>query len=67
MFLDTNVLFSGLFGTGLCARLLDMLVLTGQTLVIGEPVLAEFTRIAREKFQVPEVYERLQAIIDHLL
>lgn len=54
VFLDTNVLLSGLFGTGLCARLLDTLVLTGHTLVIGEPVLAEFTRIAREKFEVPE-------------
>jgi predicted nucleic acid-binding protein len=54
VFLDTNVLLSGLFGTGLCARLLDTLVLTGHTLVIGEPVLAEFTRIARDKFEVPE-------------
>jgi putative PIN family toxin of toxin-antitoxin system len=54
VFLDTNVLLSGLLGTGLCARLLDTLVLTGQTLVIGEPVLAEFTRIARGKFQIPD-------------
>jgi putative PIN family toxin of toxin-antitoxin system len=54
VFLDTNVLLSGLLGTGLCARLLDTLVLTGQTLVIGEPVLVEFTNIARTKFQVPE-------------
>ncbi len=54
VFLDTNVLLSGLFGSGLCARLLDTLVLTGQTLVIGEPVLSEFTRIAREKFQVSD-------------
>ncbi|WP_447861288.1 putative toxin-antitoxin system toxin component, PIN family [Nitrospira calida] len=64
VFLDTNVLLSGLFGSGLCARLLDTLVLTGHTLVIGEPVLAEFTRIAREKFQVPE--EDLTPALDWL-
>lgn len=64
VFLDTNVLLSGLFGTGLCASLLDTLVLTGQTLVIGQPVLAEFTRIAREKFQIPD--EELALALDWL-
>ena len=65
VFLDTNVLLSGLFGTGLCARLLDTtLVLTGQTLIIGEPVLREFSHIARVKFRVPE--DELSLALDWL-
>lgn len=55
VFPDTNVLLSAFFGRGLCADLLAAL-LEGEEheIVIGEPVMREFVRIARGKFHVPD-------------
>lgn len=53
VFPDTNVWLSGLLGNGLCSRLLDELVLHDCDIVVGEAVLAEFSRIATEKFHIP--------------
>ena len=54
VFLDTNVLLSGLFGTGLCARLLDLLVGDAIAVLLDDRVLGEFERIARDKLQVAD-------------
>lgn len=52
VFVDTNVWLSGRFHTGLCARLLDVLIETDAALLLDERVLEEFTRIAQDKFGV---------------
>lgn len=54
VFPDTNVWLSGLLGAGLCARLLDALILSQSEIIVGEPVLDEFARIARHKFCIPD-------------
>ena len=52
LFLDTNVLLSGLMGHGLCRDLLDRAVLEADVL-IGAPVLREVDEKLRVKFRVP--------------
>jgi putative PIN family toxin of toxin-antitoxin system len=53
IFLDTNVLASGLATRGLCAELLER-VLNECELVTCEPVLQELKRVLAEKFRLPE-------------
>jgi len=53
VFPDTNVWLSGLFGGGLCARLLDALITGDCEIIVGEAVIDEFSRIARDKFRMP--------------
>jgi predicted nucleic acid-binding protein len=52
VFLDTNVLLSAFFGSGLCDELFSRLLTSGHEILIGEPVAREFVRIARDKFGV---------------
>ena len=52
VFLDTNVLVSAFATRGLCADVLR-LVLVEHTLVTGEAVLEELTRVLTEKIGVP--------------
>ncbi len=54
VFIDTNVWLAGRFGRGLCADLLDTLILEQCDLLLDERVLDEFLRIARHKFRVDE-------------
>jgi len=54
VFLDTNVCLSALFGHGLCAELLDYLLIEQRLhIMVSAPVIAEFERIATDKFCVP--------------
>lgn len=55
VFLDTNVLLSAFFGSGLCARLFEALLESEHDILVGEPVSREFVRIARDKFKVEDV------------
>lgn len=52
VFIDTNVWLAGRFGRGLCADLLLALVESDVSILLDERVLAEFRRIARDKFRV---------------
>jgi predicted nucleic acid-binding protein len=52
VFLDTNVLLSAFFGSGLCDELFLRLLKTEHTVLVGEPVAREFVRIAKGKFAV---------------
>jgi len=52
VFVDTNVWLAGRFGRGLCAELLDELVLLDAEVMLDERVLEEFRRIGAEKFRV---------------
>jgi putative PIN family toxin of toxin-antitoxin system len=54
VFLDTNVLLSAFFGSGLCARLFEALLESEHDILVGEPVSREFVRIARDKFKVDD-------------
>jgi putative PIN family toxin of toxin-antitoxin system len=55
VFPDTNVLLSAFFGRGLCADLLQQLIESpGHEILMGEPVMREFVRIARAKFRVAD-------------
>lgn len=51
--LDTNVLIAAFAARGLCADVLRA-VLTEHDLVFGEVILAEFRRVLKTKFKVPE-------------
>ncbi len=62
IFLDTNVLLSGLLGRGLCRDLLD-LVVERHTLVLSEQVLRESERHLRRKFGVPASERRAFAFL----
>lgn len=53
VFLDTNVLVSGLTTRGLCAELFEA-VISEHELFTGEPVLQELQRILGQKFRTPE-------------
>jgi len=53
VFLDTNVLVSAFSTRGLCADLLRV-VLTEHTLVTGEVVLQELTRVLRTRLKLPQ-------------
>jgi predicted nucleic acid-binding protein len=52
VFFDTNVVVSALTTRGLCAGLMERLIESQEQLLIGEPVVAELTRILAEKFGV---------------
>jgi putative PIN family toxin of toxin-antitoxin system len=52
VFLDTNVLVSAFASRGLCADLLE-LVLLEHDLVSGQSVIREFTKALREKVKLP--------------
>lgn len=51
--LDTNVLVSAVATRGLCADLLQLILLE-HDLVIGETVLSELRRVLRRKLRVPD-------------
>lgn len=51
--LDTNVLVAAFATRGLCADVLRA-VLTEHDLVLGEVVVAEFRRVLKTKFRVPD-------------
>lgn len=53
VFLDTNVLASGLATRGLCADVIRT-VLEGHELVVSERMLRELHRVLQKKFEVPE-------------
>ena len=53
IFLDTNVLASGLGSRGLCAELLES-VLGNHDLLTSESVLSELDRVLAEKFHLPQ-------------
>ncbi|HEV8256373.1 MAG TPA: putative toxin-antitoxin system toxin component, PIN family [Casimicrobiaceae bacterium] len=52
IFLDTNVLVSAFASRGLCADLLE-LILVEHELVVGTQVLAELRRTLRQKIKLP--------------
>ena len=52
VFLDTNVLVSAFASRGLCADLLE-LVLLEHDLIAGQSVLREFTKALRKKVKLP--------------
>lgn len=52
VFLDTNVLVSAFASRGLCAELLE-LVLLDHDLIIGQAVLRELEKALREKVKLP--------------
>lgn len=52
VFVDTNVWLAGRFGRGLCADLLAELIDAPVEILLDERVLAEFRRIACDKFRV---------------
>lgn len=63
VFLDTNVLVSAFATRGLCEDVLR-LVLTEHTLVSGEVILEELTRVLRERFRMPPA--RIKDLTDFL-
>lgn len=54
VFIDTNVWLSGRFWPGLCAELLDTLIMLDVTILLDARVLEEFRRIARDKLKVDD-------------
>ena len=54
VFLDTNVLVSAFASRGLCAEVLE-LVLLDHDLILGRTVLREFEKALREKVKLPVV------------
>ena len=52
VFLDTNVLVSAFATRGICSDLLRH-VLAEHELIVGEVVIAEVTRVLRDRFRVP--------------
>ena len=61
VFLDTNVLVSAFASRGLCAEVLE-LVLLDHDLILGRNVLREFEKALREKVKLPVV--RSAEIVD---
>jgi putative PIN family toxin of toxin-antitoxin system len=64
VFLDTNVLVSAFASRGLCAEVLE-LVLLDHALVLGRNVLREFEKVLREKIKLADV--RSAEIINFVL
>ncbi len=65
VFVDTNVWLSGRFRPGLCADLLEALVYANAVLLLDQRVLAEFRRIARDKFKLDKaVLARAELFFD---
>lgn len=54
VFLDTNVLASAMFGSGLCVQLFDRLLARGAAVMTTPQVLHELRRVGHDKFRVPE-------------
>jgi len=53
--LDTNVLVSALFGSGLCEALVELLLeSSGVEIVLSDHIIDEIREHAAEKFRVPE-------------
>ena len=52
LLVDTNVWLAGRFGRGLCADLLDTLIVESAEILLDERVHGEFHRVARDKFGV---------------
>lgn len=52
--LDTNVLASAMFGSGLCVQLFDRLIALGAVVMTTAQVLHELRRVGRDKFRVSE-------------
>lgn len=66
IFLDTNVLASGLMGRGLCHDLLDR-ILIEHIVLLGAPVHEELVRILTTKFHVPtELWRQIETALDAL-
>ena len=66
IFLDTNVLASGLMGRGLCHDLLDR-ILIEHVVLLGAPVHEELFRILTAKFHVPtELWRQIETALDAL-
>lgn len=63
VFLDTNVLVSAFASRGLCAEVLE-LVLLDHDLILGRNVLREFEKALREKVKLPVV--RSAEIVDFI-
>ena len=61
VFLDTNVLVSAFAARGLCADLLE-LVLLEHDLVLGRQVLGELSKVLAAKLKLPPA--RVRAIVD---
>jgi len=53
IFPDTNVLFSALITSGLCADLLEHIIAEHE-LIIGEPVLVELEQVLKRKLKTPD-------------
>jgi putative PIN family toxin of toxin-antitoxin system len=71
VFLDTNVLLSAFLAEGLCSALFKRLIQRQSEdkarVIIGEPVLGEFRRIAQEKFRVhPDHLQNAMSIMAEL-
>ena len=64
VFLDTNVLVSAFASRGLCAEVLE-LVLLDHDLILGQNVLREFEKALREKVKLPVV--RTAEVVDFVL
>ena len=64
VFLDTNVLVSAFASRGLCAELLEV-VLLDHDLVLGRNVLRELDKALREKVKLPVV--RSTEVVDFVL
>lgn len=61
--LDTNVLVSALATRGLCTDVFN-LVLAEHELIVGQTVLAELTRVLREKIRLPaKVVDEVEALL----
>ena len=54
VFLDTNVLASGIATRGLCSELLESVLLHDHELLTCKPVLQELERVLTEKLRLPE-------------
>ena len=61
VFLDTNVLVSAFASRGLCADLLEV-VLLEHDLIVGQNVLRELRKALREKIKLPQA--RVSAVVD---
>ena len=66
VFLDTNVLASAMFGSGLCVQLFDRLVARGAAVTTTPQVLHELRRVGQDKFRVPEADLHFEDFLEYL-
>ena len=64
VFLDTNVLVSAFASRGICADLLELIVLE-HDLVVGQSVLRELRKALRDKIRLPAA--RSSEIVDYVI